>query len=281
LLGRTLLGITLLLPVLRPTTNALPQSHESASKEVSIDVIVHSPVPLTLTERRKLKARIREFGWNTAEETVRELYQDKGYFKADVVSIRTPTINANALVFHVSPGKQYHLVRVSWRGNTVFSESELAKLIPIEPGELFSRTKIAKGLNAARKLYESQGYINFTPVPTPEMNDEAATLAFNIDVDEGQQFRFGELDVQGMEDAHREMLLSAWQGLRGRPYNTEDADKFFNRFFRSPLPNIKPENYTTFKIDEHNHSVNYSIRFEPSLRYRVSQNSRLEPIESP
>ena len=99
-----------------------------------------------------------------------------------------------------------------------------------------------------------------------------------MDVDEGGQFHFGELAVEGMEEAHRKILLSAWQQLRGRPYNREDADKFF---FRSPLTNIKPENYTIFKIDEYNLSVNYSLRFEPSLRYRVSQNSQLEPIESP
>jgi len=263
------------------TADALPQSHPAGSRGSSIDMVLRSPVRLTPTERRNLKRDVLAYDSDTVAEIVRELYQNKGYFKAQVRVVRTPTPAKKAVLIQVDPGKQYHLVRVSWRGNTVFSESELAKLIPIEPGELFSRTKIAKGLNAARKLYESRGYINFTPVPTPEMNDEAATLALNIDVDEGQQFRFGELDVQGMEEAHRGMLLSAWQGLRGRPYNREDADKFFNRFFRSPLPNIKPENYTTFKIDEHNHSVTYSLRFEPSLRYRVSQNSRLEPVESP
>ena len=181
----------------------------------------------------------------------------------------------------MNPGKQYHLVRVSWRGNTAFSESELANLIPIQPGELFNRTKIAAGLKAAGKLYESRGYINFTCVPTPEMDDEAATLSFEMDVDEGGQFRFGELEVTGMEEAHREILLSAWQGLHGRPYNAADADEFFSRYFSSPWPNIRPENYLSRKIDEDNHSVDYSLQVVPWLRYRIRGNSQLELVESP
>jgi len=280
-LGRTLVLIALLLAVLRRGANALPQSREAASKEVSIDVVVHSPVPLTLTERRKLKTKMCEFRLDTAAEIVRELYQDKGYFKAEVVPISTPSINTKALVLQVNPGRQYHLVGISWRGATVFPQSELATLIPVRQGELFSRTKFAAGLNGAKKLYESRGYINFTSVPLPEVDDQAGTIAFEIDVDEGEQFHFGELDVDGMEEAHREILVSAWQCLRGRPYNGEDADKFFNRYFRSPKPNIKPGNYTIREIDVHQLVVNYALRLVPSLRYRVRQNSQLELVAIP
>lgn len=279
-MGWILVAIALLFLDLCGAPNAFSQLREAAKKEVSIDLIVHSPVALTPAERQDLKAKIRKIGWNDAEEIVRELYQDKGFFKAEVVTVRTPIIKQNVLVLRVSPGKQYHLVKISWRGNTIFSESELASLIPFRPGELFNRTKIAEGLDAARKLYDSRGFINYTYIPTPQIDEDGATIAFEIDVDEGRQFRFGELHVDGMEEAHREILLSAWEGLRGRPYNVDDADKFFHRYFRSPWPNIVPENYTVRKIDDANHSVNYSLRFDPSLRYRV-KGSRLEPIENP
>lgn len=54
--------MALLFAVLHIAASALPQSREAASKEISIDVVVHSPVTLTLTERRKVKAVIRELG---------------------------------------------------------------------------------------------------------------------------------------------------------------------------------------------------------------------------
>jgi len=184
-------------------------------------------------------------------------------------------------VIQVDLGKQYHLVGVSWRGNTALSQSDLANLIPFEPGELFNRTKIADGLNAAKKLYDSRGYINYTVIPTPLTDDDAGTVAFEMDVDEGGQFRFGELDVQGMEQAHRQMLLSAWQGLQRRPYKAQDADEFFNHFFKSPWPHINPANLAVRRIDEGNRSVNYSLQFVPWIRYHITKSSRLEEVENP
>jgi outer membrane translocation and assembly module TamA len=280
LFARTLFGIALLLCLPSLTTRAFPQSHEAVSKE-AIDVVLRSPVQLTPIERQKLRGKIREYGWDSADEIVRELYQDKGYFKVEVIPTKTPTLRAKILVLLVNTGKQYHLTRISWRGNAALSQSELTSLIPFETGELFSRTKIAEGLNAVLKLYDSRGYINYICIPTPNTDDDAGTIAFEMDVDEGGQFRFGELDVQGMEEAHRKILLSAWEGLRGRPFNAEDGDKFFNRFFRSPWPHIKPENYTIRKIEESSHTVDYSLQFDPSIRYRVSEDSHLELVESP
>jgi outer membrane protein assembly factor BamA len=281
LLGRALFGIALLLSLWRLTADALPQSHSVASKDSSIDLVLRSPVHLTPAERRKLKRDILAYDSDTVAEIVRELYQDKGFFKAEVRVVRTPAITKKAVVIQVDPGKQYHLVGVSWRGNAALSQSELAKLIPFEPGELFSRTKIADGLNAAKKLYDSRGYINYTVVPTPETDDNAGTVAFVMDIDEGGQFRFGELDVQGMEQAQRQILLSAWQGLRGRPYNAEDANRFFNHYFRSPSPHINPTDIALRRIDERNRSVNYSLQFDPSIRYRVKRSSILEQAENP
>lgn len=279
--GRTFVGIALLLELLPLTANSLPQSHPPASKDPSIHVILRSPVQLSPPERRKLKRDIRAYSSDTAAEMVRELYQEKGYFKAEVLVIGTPTSRQKALVLQVDPGKRYHLVRVSWKGNAAVSQADLANLISLKPGEPFSGTRIAAGLNAVRKLYESRGYINYIVIPTPLTDDDAGTVAFEMDVDEGGQFRFGELDVQGMEDVHREILLSAWQGLRGRPYNPEDADKFFNRYFRSPWPHVNPANLAVRRIDERNRSVNYSLQFDPSIRYRVSRSSRPEEVEKP
>ena len=278
--GRTFLGIALLLELLSSTGNALPQSRSAASTDTRIDVILRSPVQLSPPERRKLKRDIRAYSSDTAAEIVRELYQEKGYFKASVTVMRTPTLSQKALVLQVEPGKQYRLVRVSWKGNAAVSETELANLIPFKRGELFSRTKIATGLDAARKLYGSRGYINYIVIPTPLTDDDAGTVAFEMDVDEGGQFRFGELDVQGMEEAHREILLSAWQGLRGRAYTPEAADKFFNEYFRSPWPHVNPANLAVRRIDERNRSVSYSLQFDPSIRYRVSRSSQPE-IEKP
>jgi outer membrane translocation and assembly module TamA len=257
-------GIALFLGLSFITANVVSQNPKLTYTDAGPKIVLHSPVPLTPAERRKLNERVRPHsGEDDVEEIVREIYQDKGYFKAEVIPTRIPTINSRVLVLQVNPGRQYHLVHIAWHGNTVFSEDELASLIPFNPGELFNRDKIARGLEAARSLYDSKGYINFTSIPTPETDDNAGTIAFDMQVDEGGQYRFGTLDVYGMDEAHHAILLSAWERLSGRPYNRKAADKFFSRYFRSPRPNITPENYTFRKVDDADHVVDYSLHFAP------------------
>ena len=281
MVGRILFRVALLLNLCPLTAVALPQSRPSDSKDGSIDILLRSPVQLTPTERRKLRRDVHVYDSERVAEIVRKLYQNRGYFKARVRVVRTPTTAKKAVVIQVDPGKQYHLVGVSWRGNAAISQSDLASLIPFEPGELFSITTIADGLNAAKKLYDSRGYVNYTVIPTPLTDDDAGTVAFEMDVDEGGQFRFGNLDVQGIEQAHRQILLSAWQGLQGRPYNSQDADRFFNHYFRSARRHINPANLAVRRIDERTRSVNYSLQFVPWIRYRITKSSRLEEVENP
>ena len=236
--------------------------------------------------RNLSKGQTLEFKQEIVGELVREAFQDKGYFMAEVSSEvaveRGPTGTANVLVVNVTPGKQYRLTGISWDGASAFSEAELERLMPMQPGEIFSRRKLAIGLEAAHNLYHSHGYINYTPIPQPQIDEEAGSLGWLIEVDEGGLFRFGDLHIEGMPDAHRKVLLSAWgKHVRGRPYRRQEADDFFNRFFKSPSPGIQPEDYVSFYIDPDSHSVNYSLRLVASLRYRVTKNLELQPVVHP
>ncbi|MGH9528959.1 MAG: POTRA domain-containing protein [Terriglobales bacterium] len=255
---------------------------ESASRDQPLGMVkvralrFRTPVPLLPSERQKLMMSLRRAGWRFSqpqspdfhqgmvEELLREVYEDEGYFKPEVseetVPVRGQGRNVVDLLLRVNPGTRYRLTNISWVSVTVFSQVELAKLVPFRGGDWLSRIKIANGLDAARKLYYSKGYINFTCIPTPQINEEARTISFLIDVDEGAQFRFGQLTADGMQEEDRRLLLSAWDDLRGRPYSADVADKFFNRFFTSPLPKITPKDYVVRKFDAKSRSVNYSLQ---------------------
>jgi hypothetical protein len=62
--------------------------------------------------------------------------------------------------------------------------------------------------------------------------------------------------------------------LRGRR-------QVFQAVFKSPRPNIRPEDYTIRQIDEANQLVNYSLKFVPNFRYCITRSSQLEPVEVP
>ena len=275
---------------------------DSPVRTVSVrKLMLESTTQLSLSERkritRKLRERTREFAAaqrrtflvrtdepelgvplqeqelaDTAQELVREAYQANGYFKVEVSDpiMRTggsATTSWLDLTVSVIPGSQYRLRSVQWKNETVFSASELLRLMPIHTGEIFNVGRITEGLQAVREAYRSRGYINFTSVPDTTLDDVERTVSLQIDVDEGARFSFGNLHVEGMREKGAQKLTAAWQSLQGRSYSPQEYKQFFQRFFRPVHRGVVPSDYTSIQLDVQARTVNVfiTLRPDPSL----------------
>lgn len=161
-----------------------------------------------------------------------------GYFKVQVEGsasrVGTGTSAPYDIVIRVlDPGKQYRLGDLSVVNVTGFPTHQSIAVFPIRRGDIFSREKIAKGLGELRVLYGSQGYINYTGLPNTRVDDENAIINLTIDVDEGKQFRWGNLHLEGMRDQDADLVLQAWEELRGDVYSSDHQklSEFLGRFF--------------------------------------------------
>ena len=87
----------------------------------------------------------------------------------------------------------------------------LRQAFAIEHDDVFDTEKIQRGLDELRKLYASQGYINFVPVPNTYPNDQTGTVTLRVDIDEGKRFRIGNLllsnGIQPWPDNATEKLI--------------------------------------------------------------------------
>ena len=120
-------------------------------------------------------------------ERVRRALQDRGYFRAGVSDPITHIRNEGGLSFFtfrprqgkridiripVDEGERYRLGGITFTGNAhVQNVKALRAQFPTKDGEWFNATAIGKGLDNLRKAYGSLGYINFTAVPTPRIDD--------------------------------------------------------------------------------------------------------------
>jgi outer membrane protein insertion porin family len=172
-----------------------------------------------------------------AAERVRMAYLNHGHFKAQVDAQRVPIAGRTAMydvvVSVVEEGKQYRLGDLRIVDMKAFPEPQLRDLFPIQRGEIFSRQKVAKGLENLRKLYGSEGYINFTSLPNPVFDEALARVNLQVDTDEGRPFHWGNLHVEGMRAQDSEILLHTWEGLRGQVYGSDnhELDGFLRKFF--------------------------------------------------
>ena len=209
-----------------------------------------------------------------AGERVRAAYQNQGYFKVDVAATSLPVgISSRTLydivVRVIDSGIQYRLGDLRIIHMRTFPESQLRDLFPLQSGDVFRRDRIAKGLENLRRLYGEQGYLNFTAVPQTEFDEDTSTAYLSVDVDEGQQFQWGDLHVDGMRVQDSEIVLRAWAGLKGQTYSgRQDLDRFLGKFFYPLRKHSSLADLATLKMDGKDGVVDVylSLFFDPNIK---------------
>ncbi len=171
-------------------------------------------------------------------ERVRAEFQNRGYFKVLVEDPKTEIHDTGHTGFHIpllqpgmgksvditmpiEEGDRYRLGAITFKNNkAITNNAALRNLFPMKDGDIFSREKIAKGLENLRKAYGEAGYINFTSVPETAFDDEKKTVNMTIDVDEGKQFYVRRIEFQGNTTTRDKVIRREVAMEEGQIYNS-------------------------------------------------------------
>jgi len=223
-------------------------------------------------------------------ERVRAEYQNRGYFKVLVENPKTEIHDTGHTGFHIplvqkGPGKavditipieegdRYRLARITFKHNKAVSNTAaLRGLFPIKDGEIFSREKVAKGLENLRKVYGEQGYINFTSVPDTKFDDEKKLITLDIDVDEGKQFYVRRIEFQGNTTTRDKVIRREIALEEGQVYNSRYWELSLLRLnqlgYFEPLKPDDP-NTTERKLDEKNGRVDLTLKVKEKGKNQI------------
>lgn len=131
------------------------------------------------------------------------------------VTSSSPVLEHVVVRAHVSGGPRYTLSDIRLRNldsdenHLAFSAEELRALIPLHDGDVFSVGKVREGLDALRRYYGSHGYIDFVAAPeTPKFDEMHQQIALVVSLQEGIQFRLGNIEVVGLDPPLEKELRS-------------------------------------------------------------------------
>jgi len=172
-------------------------------------------------------------------ERVRAEFQNRGYFKVVVNEAKTNIHDTGHKGFHIpllqkgagkavditlpiEEGDKYKLGEITFKGNkAVTNTAPLRNLFPIRDGDVFDRSKIAKGLENLGKAYGQLGYINFTSVPDTRFDDDKKLIYLDIDLDEGKQFYVRRIEFQGNTTTRDKVIRREIVLEEGQIYNSQ------------------------------------------------------------
>jgi outer membrane protein insertion porin family len=233
-------------------------------------------------------------------ERVRAEYQNRGYFKANVTDPKTVIHDTGHKGFHIpllqsGPGKavditmpieegdKYRLGKITFKNNKFLSNSAaLRNLFPLKDGDVFSREKVAKGLENLRKAYGEYGYINYTGVPSTTFDDEKKLANLEIDIDEGKAFYVRRIEFQGNTTTRDKVIRRELALEEGGIYNSRLWELSLQRLNQlSYFDQLKPDdpNVTEKRLDEKNGQVDLTLKVHEKGKNSIGLNGGVSGLE--
>ena len=211
-------------------------------------------------------------------ERVREALQTYGYFKAVVDDPKTQLRDTSSklhlpvvqkgkgkvmdITVPIDEGEKFKLKAINFSNNKAILNKQLLRgLFPIKDGDTFNKQLIGKGLDNLRKAYGELGYIDFTPVPTTDIDDEKKLITLNVEVEEGKPYFVRRIEFQGNTTTRdrvirRELLVQEGQVFNSRLWDISILRLNQLNYFDA----LKPEDDTERKLDTQNGTVDLTVK---------------------
>ncbi|MGE3273947.1 MAG: outer membrane protein assembly factor BamA [Vicinamibacterales bacterium] len=249
--------------------------------------------PYNLLSRFNGTGRFREDAYDEDATRLESFYKDHGYIGVRVgrpdlrvledspdgrtrwVQLRVPVVE----------GRRYRLGELSFEGNTLVDQAVLREMIGLESGAWYSESAIRKGLDKARDLYGSGGYMEFTAYPdlTPRPVDGPGGDAANaygpdpvvdvvLHVTEGPRYTVNRITVTGNTTTRDGVVRREMQLVEGGVFNTEALKSSVRRInqlgFFKPIEGSDTD-LVVEKAADTEHAVDVTLKVEEQNRNQV------------
>ena len=158
-------------------------------------------------------------------ELRRQLYSRGKYGMEFETSVRELERNRVAITLTIREGKTARIQQIRIIGNEAFTDEELLSLIEsaetdqtswFSSADEYSRTTLEGDLESIRSHYLDRGYINFSITSSPvTITPDKKEIYVTIGIEEGAQYRIGEIGLEGDFPVPRSELRDQLQIARG------------------------------------------------------------------
>lgn len=175
-----------------------------------------------------------------AHENLIPIYRERGYLRAKF-NPPAAKVQSNAdakcksgvsVDLPVIEGAVYSWQASEWVGNAEIANEQLEATLGMKSGEVANGLKIDKGIEAIKDAYGKQGYLAARLQPVPVFDDAASRVTYQISIDEGAQFRMGELTLTGLADGMLKRLSAKWKLKTGDVYDAS----YLKEYLKKDLP---------------------------------------------
>jgi len=233
-------------------------------------------------KKTKVRSLIRPWGkktiwsredWGEDSENLKAFYMDRGY--KDVV-VGDPKVELysrrpwgrtqkerrfiHRITIPVEEGDRYRIGSLKITGSTIFTEEQLLRAYDLDFGRIYNYSRVERGNEAVRDLYQARGYIYaYTSQVLLENPDRPDTVDVVVNIYEGDRFRLGRLEFVGNTKTQDKVLRREFRLFEGEWMNMSAFQR--SMFKVNQLGYFKlTEDPLTLDVDHEERVVNVTIR---------------------
>ncbi|MCS7215892.1 MAG: outer membrane protein assembly factor BamA [Thermodesulfovibrio sp.] len=183
-------------------------------------------------------------------EKIKDLYHDNGYIK---VSVGEPKIEFSqdkkwmTIIITISEGPQFKVSSVDITGYKDNKEAtDIKGLIKVKAGEIFSKAKMRKDVEAITSFYSDRGYALVSVSPDVIPNEEKLTVDVTYNIKPGDKFTIGRVNISGNVKTIDKVIRREVRVDEGDEYSASKIQKSKKRledlqYFETVDINQKPD----------------------------------------
>ena len=171
---------------------------------------------------------------NTVNESLEKLmtfYQSKGFYNVQITYSITyeDKGQAGVVVYNIVEGKKVYIKTINFQGNKGFSEKQLKALMEtnekdylywITSSGVYKKELLEQDLEKLSSFYYNHGYLK-AKVGEPTVRHEGEWLYIAIPIEEGQQYKMGQVGISGDLIQPKEKLMGSLAIAKEKFYNRE------------------------------------------------------------
>jgi len=203
------------------------------------------------------------------DSAIRPLYDARGRIRVAFSKItveKAKELDGVDVIVTVQEGPVYTLgeVSFSFAGGNAEAPSEsadLLRLANLKKGDTANFDDVRAAVEQVEKKYREAGYIHVSSKVDRDVHDAEHTVNVAIALDLGAQYRFGKLEIKGLDILSEPEIRKAWGQMEGRPYQPGYANAFLDRLRAEKVFDNLGKTLAEPHIDEAAKTVDITLTF--------------------
>ena len=200
---------------------------------------------------------------------VKPLYDARGRLRVAFPKITTEKAkDVEGLVVHVivEEGPSFELGEIKLDNESTVKTEDLLKVGNFKKGDLANFDDVNQGVERIRKRLRREGYMRAAATVERNIHDDKKNADVVVHIEEGPQFTFSKLSVQGLDLEGDAAMRKLWSMKEGKPFNPEYPDFFLSQVKERGLFDDLGETKATVDLNEKNSTASVTLNFHGSSK---------------